>query len=187
MAKSRFDKWCDRYGLEYVRRLAEDGIPDEDIAIRSGLTVNMFRRWLKLYPEFSAAIELGRSGSDFAVVQSLYKKATGYSVKLNKTVKLKRVEYDPTTGKKLREYEELALAQDESYVPPDLRAETFWLKNRQPDRWQERAEREGEIGEGGGVVEIPQADMIDDMPQYSDSDPDMMSADAYMSDSSYPI
>ena len=163
MSRSSFDKWKERYGLEYVRRLAEEGSSDEEMALSCGITPAKLRSWKRLYPEFCAAIELGRSGADYAVVQSLYKKATGYSVKLNKTVKLKRVDYDPDTGKKIREYEELATAVDESYIPPDLRAETFWLKNRQPERWQDKPEREGDGSEDGigGIVEIPHADMID--------------------------
>ena len=162
MAQTKFELWRERYGLEYVRRLAEDGLCDEDIAARSALTLSTYRRWKKLYPEFCAAIELGRCGSDYEVIRSLYKKATGYSVKLNKTVKLKRVDYDPDTGKKIREYEELATAVDESYVPPDLRAEEFWLKNRQGERWRERSEQEQEATEQkGGIVVIPNADMID--------------------------
>ncbi|MBE6583636.1 MAG: hypothetical protein E7649_01455 [Ruminococcaceae bacterium] len=163
MAISKFERWKEQYGLEYVRRLAEEGLCEEDIAARCGITLSTFRIWKILYPEFYAAIELGRSGADYAVIQSLYKKATGYSVTLNKTVKLKRVDYDPQTGKKLREYEELATAVDESHIPPDLRAGIFWLKNRQPDRWQDKQEREGEQANEsmGGVVEIPSADMID--------------------------
>ena len=162
MAQSKYDLWRERYGLEYLRRLAEEGLAEEEIATRSGLRLATFRRWKREHTEFFAALELGRSGSDYAVVESIYKRATGYSVKLNKTVKLKRVDYDPETGKKIREYEELAAAVDESYIPPDLRAGTFWLKNRQPDRWQERAERDAENEEQGGIVEIPVADKIDD-------------------------
>ena len=162
VARSKYERWKENSGLELVRRLAEDGSADEDIAMRCGIGVTLFRRWKKLYPEFSAAIELGRSGSDYAVVEALYKKAVGYNVSLSKTYKLKRIDYDPDTGKKLREYEELATGVDESYIPGDLRAETFWLKSRQPERWGERLDKDsGDEGETGGVVELPAADTID--------------------------
>ena len=168
MAQTKYDVWRERFGLEYLRRLAEDGLGDEEMATRCTLSLSVFRRWKREHPEFFAAIELGRSGSDYAVIESIYKRAVGYSVKLNKTVKLKCVDYDPETGKKLREYEELASAVDESYIPPDLKAGTFWLKNRQPDRWQERAEKEHDEEEmAGGIVEIPMADAID-APDVSD-------------------
>ena len=162
MAKSKYECWKENCGLESVRRMAEDGLPNEEIAIRIGIDLSLFRRWKKRYPDFNAAIELGRTGSDYAVVEALYKRAIGYNVAINKTYKLKRIDYDPDTGKKLREYEELATGIDESYIPGDLRAETFWLKNRQPERWGERSDKEiGEEGEGG-IVELPVADSIDD-------------------------
>ena len=64
MARSKFEIWKERFGLEYVRRLAEDGLPEEEIAIRSALTPSTFRRWKRQYPELLAALELGRSGAD---------------------------------------------------------------------------------------------------------------------------
>ena len=100
---------------------------------------------------------------NFTHIKALYKKATGFNVGLKKTYKLKRVEYDPDTGKKLREFEELATGVDETYVPGDLNAEKFWLKSRQPDLWSEQAVA-AEAEEAGecGVVEIPRADMLGD-------------------------
>jgi hypothetical protein len=171
---SRYIKWKERYGLEHIRRLAESGLSDEEIGLSSGLGLSIFRRWKKKYPDFAAAIELGRSGADYAVVEALYKKAVGYNVTLSKTYKLKRVEYDAATGKKIREYEELATGIDENYVPGDLKAETFWLKNRQPERWSEKplyplSEMEGSAG---GVIEIPEADLIDEPDADDDIDSD---------------
>lgn len=164
VSDSRYKKWKERYGLEHIRRLSEAGLSDEEIGLSSSLGLSIFRRWKKKYPDFAAAIELGRSGADYAVVEALYKKAVGYNVSLSKTYKLKRVEYDAETGKKIREYEELATGVDENYVPGDLKAETFWLKNRQPERWSEKPVRAFSDGEGyeGGVIEIPEADSIDD-------------------------
>ena len=159
---SKYQKWRERYGEELLRRLAAQGYTDEEIAARCGLELSLFRRWRKKYPEFDNAIRLGSHGSDYAVVEALYKKAVGYNVSLSKTFKLKRVDYDPDTGKKIREYEELATGADETHVPADLRAETFWLRNRQSDRWSEKQEHPTLDGEGTGIVVIPEADMIDE-------------------------
>ena len=163
MARSKYELWLENSGLETVRRLAAEGLPDEEIAIRASIGLSLFRRWKKRYPEFVEALALGRAGADYEVVKALYKKATGYNVALSKTYKLKRVDYDPDTGKKIREYEELATGVEESHVPADLRAETFWLKNRQSDTWSERGEKTAEESEGAfGVIELPTADRIDE-------------------------
>lgn len=166
VANNKYFRWKEDSGLECIRRLAEEGLSDEEIELRSGIGVTLFRRWKKEHPEFAAAIELGRAGADYAVVEALYKKAIGYNVSLSKTYKLKRIDYDPDTGKKIREYEELATGIDENYVPGDLKAETFWLKNRQPERWSEKPRYSSIDGEEvSGVVEIPEADSIDDEPE----------------------
>ncbi len=159
MAKSNFDKWCRLYGLEFIRKLAEDGFSDEEIAKRAHITMIEYDSWKRRYKKFYDAIEIGRREADFSVVEALYKRAVGYSVATKKTHKLKHVDFDPATGKKLREYEELAFADDEDHIPPDLRAGIFWLKNRQPERWSEKGL--GFEPSEGGVIELPCADTID--------------------------
>ena len=161
--QGKYREWCDKYGFDLLRRLAEEGNSDEEIAKKCGLDIEVFTRWKKKYHKFSDAIEIGRFEADFSVESALYRKAIGYNVKTPKTYKLKRVEFDPETGKKIREYEELEVAEDECYVPPDLRAEMFWLKNRQPRRWSEKVigDADSEDSETG-VVEIPEADRIDE-------------------------
>ena len=169
MSPTKYSIFRERYGLEALRRLAEEGQSDEEIATSLCLELSVFRLWRKKYPEFDEAIRLGRSESDITVIKSLYKKATGYNVSLKKTYKLKRVEFDPDTGKKLREYEELATGIDESHIPPDLKAETFWLTNRQGERWSEEGQREllTDDEDAVGIVELPTADRIDE-PEDSD-------------------
>lgn len=140
--------------------MAEEGYTDSEIANMSGVSYKTFRGWKAEHEEFDYALKLGRFGSDFAVIEALYKKATGYSVKLNKTYKLKRVDYDPDTGKKIREYEELQTGEDDSYIPADVRAMSFWLKNRQPSKWCDKPESVSV--EQSSSVEIPEADTIDE-------------------------
>ena len=156
MRKSKYDKWMEAYGEEYLRRSAEEGMCDRDIAKDSGISERCFNKWRSDHEAFAAALKLGRAGADYAVVEAIYRKATGYKVKVNKTYKLKHADYDSETGKKIREYEELTTREDESYIPPDVRAGSFWLKNRQPDRWSDKPDPVQEAGE----VEIPEADML---------------------------
>ena len=84
MARNNYELWRERYGLEQVRRLAEDGLSEEAIASALGLELTTMRLWLKKYPDFAAAIRLGSAESDYVVINALYKKATGHSVPLKK-------------------------------------------------------------------------------------------------------
>ena len=160
MRGTKYQRYMEEYGEEYLRRMAEEGYTDSEIANMSGVPYKTFRRWRDEHEEFQNALKLGRFGSDFAVIEALYKKATGYSVTVNKTYKLKRVDYDPDTGKKIREYEELQTGADDSYIPADVRAMSFWLKSRQPSRWSEKVDSSAQ--EPQGAVDIPIADTIDE-------------------------
>ncbi len=88
------------------------------------------------------------------VEDAIYKRARGYKVAVRKTYKVKRVEYDPETGKKTSEREELESGLDEVVVPADVRAGAYWLVNRDPARWREHP-RPAETGEEGGRVDFP--------------------------------
>ncbi len=160
MRKNSYERYIEEYGEEYLRRMAEEGYTDSEIADMSGVSYKTFRKWKREHKDFEDALKLGRFGADFAVIEALYKKATGYSVTVNKTYKLKRVDYDPDTGKKIREYEELCTGADDNYIPADVRAMSFWLKNRQPSRWSDKPD--AAQAEQAQIVEIPDADSIDE-------------------------
>ncbi len=155
-----YEKWLDEYGLEFVRQCAADGLCNNEIAQRTNISPATFKRWQKKHPELLRARDLGRREADYSVVEALYKKATGYRVNVNKTVKLKRSDFDSETGKKIRDYDELVTTTDEDYHPADMRAVLFWLKNRQPENWSDRG---GDAASYvcDGYVDIPEADMID--------------------------
>lgn len=89
------------------------------------------------------------------VEDAICRRAKGYKVSLKKTLKVKRVDYDPDTGKKTCEREELLPGVEEVHVPGDVRAAAYFLNNRAPDRWCEHPNTSEETGEGGGIVEIP--------------------------------
>ncbi len=72
-----------------------------------------------------------------AVEDALFRRACGYEVPVRKTYKVKRIEYDSMTGKKVSEREELEIGMEEEHVPPDVRVCAYFLNNRDPSRWRE--------------------------------------------------
>ena len=87
------------------------------------------------------------------VENALYRRACGYKVKLKKSYKVKTVEYDHDTGKKLCEREDLKDGFEEVHIPADVRVCAYYLNNRDPARWREHPAAEEEIM--GGVVDFP--------------------------------
>lgn len=102
------------------------------------------------------------------VERAVVRRATGYQVPLKKTFKVKRVTYDPTTGKKIAEEEVLELGMEEVHVPGDLRAAAYYLNNRAPERWREHPSESEATTSMGGIVLLP--DIITMNHQESDDE-----------------
>jgi len=51
------------------------------------------------------------------------------------------IEYDETTGRKIREEEELREGYDQVHVPADTTAQIYWLNNRKPEKWRQKQEQ----------------------------------------------
>lgn len=90
------------------------------------------------------------------IEKAVLRRAEGYQIPLKKTYKLKRVSYDPDTGKKVSEEEVLETGIEEVHVPGDLRAGAYFLNNRAPERWREHPTEGDEQEGGGGIVILPQ-------------------------------
>ena len=145
-------KWLTPENLTLLRGMACVGKDEGQIAACMGIGYATLQRWKKRYPELAAALAYNKDGADFAVMEALHRKAVGYTAPVKKTYKLKRTEFDPESGKKISEYEELQTGIDETHVPADTRAEIFWLQNRCAGEWgQESTESEN----AGGVIELP--------------------------------
>ncbi len=83
--------------------------------------------WTRKHPEFKQALHDGRQGADAEVAESLYKRAKGYTRKVQKAFG------DVKTGEQL-------IVEHEEEVVPDTRAAQIWLTNRNPQIWRDRSE-----------------------------------------------
>lgn len=145
LAKGKYTDWITDEGICKLGQWAADGATDAEIAAKIGISRKTLYEWAKKFPQLGKALERGRKRSNDEVEAALYKKCLGYTVKVKKTFKLRRVEYDEATGRKVGEREELVTGEDEVHVPADVGAQKFWLTNREPERWSNKVEFEGEL------------------------------------------
>lgn len=82
---------------------------------------------------------------------------------MKRAFKVKRVEYDEQTGRKVREYEEIETADEEQFIPADVRAMIYYLDNRCRGRWSSKPEPEAT--DGGGVLIIPDVMPVPAIPE----------------------
>lgn len=141
MAAGKYQYWLTEDGRTLLQGWARDGLTDEQIAEKCGITRSTLSEWKKKYPDISDTLKKGKEIVDREVENALLKKTKGYNVEIKKTFKVRKIDYDPNTGKKVREYEELQTGYDEVHVPADTTAQIYWLNNRKPEMWRTRTEK----------------------------------------------
>ena len=115
---------------------ARNGLTYDQIAHNCGINTATLYTWKNRFSEINNALKKGREVCDLEVEGALYKRAMGYTTSVKKTFKVRRVVFDPATGRKIKEYEELVQGEDELHVPADTTAQIYWLNNRKPESWR---------------------------------------------------
>lgn len=136
----KWDPWLTEDGLLRIRGWARDGLIDKDIAKSMHVSYSTLRAWRDRFPEIAEALSQGKDAADRVVENALYLSATGFSKTVRKPVKVKQIDYDPETGKKVAERERYIVVEEGIFVPPQVTAQIFWLKNRKPEQWRDRQE-----------------------------------------------
>lgn len=134
----KVDQWLTEDGLIKIQGWARDGLIEKQIAKNMSVAESTLRNWKNIFPEIAEALRKGKEAVDREVENALFKSALGFMQTVKKPVRIREVAYDPKSGKKIRESEKWVQVEEEIYVPPQVTAQIFWLKNRKPDQWREK-------------------------------------------------
>jgi hypothetical protein len=110
--------------LPTVRDAARLGATECQLAAMLGIAVSTLSEWKASNAEFSDALKEGKAIADAEVAGSLFRRAVGF------------------TG------------PDGVYQAPNVTAQIFWLKNRQPSEWRD-VHRAEITGPDGGPIAAP--------------------------------
>lgn len=148
MGRGKYQTWRTPDGREQLRRWAEAGMTDAQIAARCGIGRQTLYEWLRRYPDIADSLAAGRQTADEAVEGALYRRALGYNVTETRTERgadggiTRTVEY-------------------QRHVPGAVAAQTYWLSRRCPERWGTGCDAD-QCDDGMGVVVLPSViDRID--------------------------
>ena len=122
---------------EQAAFLAAMGCTDAELADFFKVSVRTIHRWKEAHHSFRQALEVAKDVADERVEKALYSRAIGYWKTVTKVVT------DEKGKTQFAEYQE--------FVPGDVTAQIFWLKNRQPHNWRERKEI---TGADGGPIQV---------------------------------
>ena len=118
MAKGKYQEWLEPEGLLLLEGWARDGLTDEQLAEKIGVSTSTLYDWKAKYSEISEALKKGKEVVDIQVENALLKRALGYEYTEE------RIEVSEKDGRKV--------IQTVKTVLPDTTAQIFWLKNRVP-------------------------------------------------------
>lgn len=133
------------------------GATNETLAEFFGVCPATLKKWMKKYPGFRESVRKGKLIADANVAGNLYKRAVGYNYQ---QVVLEPVEESITQGASEKvattvatflpeDISEAAKLRSDGFritrittreVIPSVRAQIFWLKNRQPKLWSDKQE-----------------------------------------------
>ena len=119
-------KYKEEY-VDQVEKLCALGAMDAEIAHFFNVSVPTLSSSAAIHEDFDAALQKGGALADDRVERSLYQRAVGYSYVSEK------IFVDKATGEVIR----VPIGE---HVPPDVKAQIFWLKNRDPENWRDRRE-----------------------------------------------
>lgn len=107
---------------------AREGMIESDIAKKLGVSPQTFDTYKHRYPSFLVALKRGKAPIDFDVENALLKRAMGYTF-----TETKREIENLDNGVILVK----SVTETIKEVVPDVTAQIFWLKNRNPQRWRD--------------------------------------------------
>jgi hypothetical protein len=140
---SKSDEWLTPEGLAKVTTWAENGLIGKQISHNMGIAHGTLCEWQNTFPELAEAIKRGRKVKDLEVENSLLQRATGYQYEEDV--------YEPDEDGNLVVVKRVLKSQ-----APDVTAQIFWLKNRNPSEWRDKVEIQNEHS---GTIKIDMGEM----------------------------
>lgn len=117
VAKGKYAQWLTPEGLGCIEAWCRDGLTDEELSRKMGISRKTLYEWKREHGDICDAVTRGRAGARELILNSLFKKAKGFSV----TVKV------PMRRRVDRDRDVIELVEKEEYFPPDDRAARLWL------------------------------------------------------------
>jgi len=118
--------------VEQARLAYRKGWTDQEVAELFGVSKQTIQNWVLASPEFARIRKDGKAAADERVMRSLYERALGYEIPVEKIFCKDGV---------------VTRVMTREHIPASVSAGKYWLGNRDPNRWKDRQEVTGANGE----------------------------------------
>lgn len=139
----KYTEWLTEEGLAQITKWAEMGLIGKQLSHNMGISHSTFYEWQNQFTELSDAIKKGRLVKDYEVENSLLQRATGY-------------QYEEDVYEQMPNGEMALVKRVLKSQAPDVTAQIFWLKNRQPTEWRDKIEVKSEQS---GTIKVELGEM----------------------------
>lgn len=136
----------DKISKEKIKKLALAGWTDAQIADLFGFTAKGFQDYRAKHQKFFLSLIDWKREADAKVERCLYQRAIGYKIREVHFERItlgglpKQVDESHVEETKVEAFKTRVIEKE---VAPDVTAQQFWLKNRQPDKWRENGLNRG--------------------------------------------
>lgn len=128
--QQNIEAWMKPDKQKQIKEWLSQGISEAQLAHNMGISRGTMRNWKAENENFADLIADGKTVADTEVVNALYKRTQGYY-------------YEETLERLCVATGELELVERrKKYLPPDMSAIVFWLKNRANEEWKDKIETE---------------------------------------------
>lgn len=128
MAKPKYDKWLQKENLLLLEGWRRDGLDLAQIAHNMGINRTTLYKWCNDHSDIDNALKKGAEVSCYEIENAMYKSAIGHYVEEQEMIETS----DEITGQKV-----ITKKVHRRYVPPNVTAQIFILKNRRSDFWRD--------------------------------------------------
>lgn len=126
--KSAYDKII-KPNFAKIEQLLQKGFTEKNIAKSIGIAYSTWNKYKAENEEFSELIIKSREKPVQELIDSMFQSGLGFSKTIKRQQKCKTVLYNPETGKKQKEFEEMKEYEEEIYIPPNFQAARFLILN----------------------------------------------------------
>ncbi|MDO4803872.1 MAG: helix-turn-helix domain-containing protein [Lachnospiraceae bacterium] len=143
MAKGKYAKWLEDDNLLLLKGWARDGLTDDEIAKKMGVSRSTFYAWCEKYSDISDTIKKAREPVDVILEDTAFDRATKW-----KTVR--EVTKERRFNREKGEYEMAVTKEVEKTIPPDSTLLIFLMKARMREKYGDRQKLElsGQVDTG---------------------------------------
>ena len=131
MAKPKYEKWLEKENLILLEGWRRDGLTLDQIAKNMGINVSTLHLYMNAHKEILNALKKGEEVAIYEVENAMYKSALGHYAEEVERIETKDANNDVV---------QTIVKGHRRYIPPNVGAQIFILKNRRNIKWRDNPE-----------------------------------------------